>query len=78
MRVPSRSTGLAPRKGSLYKGYSAGARHVDGFVSVGVIESAAVVALGLPVADPVIGLVITLVILKITWDSWYTVRGDPH
>lgn len=49
---------------------------VDGFVSVGVIGSAAVVALGLPVADPVIGLVITLVILKITWDSWHTVRGD--
>jgi divalent metal cation (Fe/Co/Zn/Cd) transporter len=34
------------------------------------------VALGLPVADPVIGLVITLVILKITWDSWHTVRRD--
>jgi cation diffusion facilitator family transporter len=51
---------------------------VDGFVSVGVIGSAAVVALGLPVADPVIGLVITFVILKITWDSWHTVRGDPH
>ncbi|MDQ2982158.1 MAG: cation diffusion facilitator family transporter [Actinomycetota bacterium] len=47
---------------------------VDGFVSVGVIGSAAVVALGLPVADPIIGLVITLVILKITWDSWHTVR----
>ena len=49
---------------------------VDGFVSVGVIGSAAVVALGLPVADPVIGLVITLVILKIAWDSWHTVRRD--
>jgi cation diffusion facilitator family transporter len=48
---------------------------VDGFVSLGVIASAAVVSLGLHVADPVIGLVITLVILKITWDSWQTVRG---
>jgi divalent metal cation (Fe/Co/Zn/Cd) transporter len=47
---------------------------VDGFV----IGSAAVVALGLPVADPVIGLVITLVILKITWVSWHTVRRDPR
>jgi cation diffusion facilitator family transporter len=47
---------------------------VDGFVSLGVLASAAVVALGLNVADPVIGLVITLVILKITWDSWNTVR----
>jgi cation diffusion facilitator family transporter len=48
---------------------------VDGFVSIGVVASAAVVALGLPVADPLIGLAITLVILKITWDSWRTVRG---
>ena len=50
---------------------------VDGFVSVGVIASAAVVAAGVPIADPVIGLVITLVILKITWDSWWTVRAAP-
>jgi divalent metal cation (Fe/Co/Zn/Cd) transporter len=51
---------------------------VDGFVSIGAIGSAAVVALGLPLADPVIGLVITLVILEITWDSLHTVRGDPR
>ena len=49
---------------------------VDGFVSLGVIASAAVVALGVPVADPVIGLVITLVILHIAWESWHTVRGS--
>jgi hypothetical protein len=24
-----------------------------------------------------IGLAITIVILKITWDSWHTVRADP-
>lgn len=42
----------------------------DGFVSLGVVASAALVALGLPRADPFIGLVITLVIFKITWDSW--------
>jgi Co/Zn/Cd efflux system component len=46
---------------------------VDGFVSLGVIASAAVVALGFPRGDPLIGLAITLVILKITWDSWRTV-----
>ena len=46
---------------------------VDGFVSLGVVGSALVVALGAPIADPIIGLVITLVILKITWDSWRTV-----
>jgi len=48
---------------------------VDGFVSLGVIASAAVVALGLQIADPIIGLVITLVIFRITWDSWHTVRS---
>jgi cation diffusion facilitator family transporter len=47
----------------------------DAYVSLAVIASAIVVALGLPVADPLIGLGITLVILKITWDSWRTVRG---
>ena len=36
---------------------------IDGFVS-----------LGAQIADPIIGLAITLVILKITWDSWHTVR----
>jgi cation diffusion facilitator family transporter len=48
---------------------------VDGFVSLGVLLSAAVVALGVPIADPVIGLAITLVILHITWESWLTVRA---
>ena len=46
---------------------------VDGFVSLSVIASAALVAVGLPRADPVIGLAITAVILKITWDSWRVV-----
>jgi cation diffusion facilitator family transporter len=47
----------------------------DAYVSLAVIASAAVVALGLGIADPLIGLGITVVILKITWDSWRTVRG---
>jgi cation diffusion facilitator family transporter len=47
---------------------------VDGFVSLGVVASAAFVAAGAPIADPIIGLLITVVILKITWDSWHTVR----
>jgi divalent metal cation (Fe/Co/Zn/Cd) transporter len=46
---------------------------IDGFVSVGVIATAIAVALGARIADPSIGLVITVVILKITWDSWRTV-----
>ena len=50
---------------------------VDAFVSLGVVGSAVVVGLGIEIADPVIGLAITLVILKIAWDSWRTVR-DHH
>ncbi len=46
---------------------------VDGFVSLGVVASAIGVALGARIADPIIGLLITLVILKITWDSWRVV-----
>jgi divalent metal cation (Fe/Co/Zn/Cd) transporter len=37
------------------------------------VVSAALVALGYPRADPIVGLAITLLILKITWDSWRTV-----
>jgi len=50
----------------------------DGFVSLGVVASAIVVALGFPLGDPIVGLVITLVIFKITWDSWRLVSTtDP-
>ena len=45
----------------------------DGFVSLGVLASAGLVSLGAHVADPIIGLIITLVILRITWQSWRTV-----
>jgi cation diffusion facilitator family transporter len=47
----------------------------DAYVSLAVVASAAVVAVGAPVADPLIGLAITVVILRITWQSWRTVRG---
>jgi cation diffusion facilitator family transporter len=54
----------------------------DAYVSLGVVASAAVVALGAPIGDPLIGLAITLAILRITWQSWKTVRSghvhDPH
>ncbi|HEY3828800.1 MAG TPA: cation diffusion facilitator family transporter [Solirubrobacteraceae bacterium] len=49
--------------------------HADAYVSLAVIASAIVVALGVPIADPLIGIGITLVILRITWQSWGTVRG---
>ena len=53
----------------------------DGLVSLAVVASAILVALGIQVADPLIGLVVTVVILRITWQSYLTVRndpGDPH
>lgn len=50
----------------------------DAYVSLAVVASASVVALGVPIADPLIGLGITLVILEITWESWRTVRGHEH
>jgi cation diffusion facilitator family transporter len=50
----------------------------DAWVSLGVVASAAVVAIGLDIADPLIGLGITLLIVRITWDSWRTVRGAGH
>jgi cation diffusion facilitator family transporter len=49
----------------------------DAYVSLAVVASSAAVAVGLEVADPLIGLGITLVILRITRDSWRTVRGHP-
>jgi cation diffusion facilitator family transporter len=50
----------------------------DAIVSVGVVLSAIVVALGAPIADPLIGLAITALILHITWESFNTVRGKVH
>ncbi len=49
----------------------------DGLVSLGVIGSAIIVALGFQLGDPLIGLAITLVILRITWQSWQTIRASP-
>ena len=47
----------------------------DGFVSLGVVGSAIVVALGFELGDPLIGLAITIVILRITWQL---VAHDPR
>jgi cation diffusion facilitator family transporter len=51
---------------------------VDGFVSLAVVAGAAVVAAGFRLGDPIIGLVITLVILRITWQSIQTLRTQHH
>ncbi|EGJ34145.1 MULTISPECIES: cation diffusion facilitator family transporter [Moorena] len=45
----------------------------DGLVSLAVLVSAVGVALGYSWADPVIGLVITAVLLKIVWESGQTI-----
>ena len=50
----------------------------DAYVSLAVIASAVAVAIGADMADPLIGLAITLIILRITWQSWQTVRGHEH
>lgn len=50
---------------------------VDGYVSLSVVASAATVALGFRLGDPLIGLAITLVILRITWQSIQTIKSDP-
>jgi cation diffusion facilitator family transporter len=50
----------------------------DAIVSVGVVLSAGAVELGAPIADPLVGLLITVLILRITWQSWRTVRGHGH
>jgi cation diffusion facilitator family transporter len=51
----------------------------DAYVSLAVVASAGAVAAGAQVADPLIGLAITLVILRITAQSWRTVRdGHAH
>ncbi len=49
----------------------------DGYVSLSVVASAVVVGLGLTIGDPIIGLIITIVILRITWQSFITVQRDP-
>ena len=46
----------------------------DGLVSLGVVGSALLVWAGLDAADPVIALVITAIILRVTWQAWQTVR----
>jgi len=49
----------------------------DALVSLAVVGSAIVVALGFELGDPLIGLVITVVILRITWQSFQTIKAEP-
>jgi Co/Zn/Cd efflux system component len=43
-----------------------------------VVVSAALVAIGLERADPLVGIAITAVILRVTLASWQTVRYSLH
>jgi len=49
---------------------------IDGIVSLAVVASAVLVYFGLQVADPVIGLLITVVLLRIAWHSFETIRNE--
>jgi cation diffusion facilitator family transporter len=48
---------------------------VDGFVSLGVVVAAGAAVVGVPRADPLVGLAICGLILRITWHAWTTVRA---
>lgn len=50
----------------------------DAYVSLGVVGSAAFVAIGAQIADPILGLAITGLILRITLDSWRTIRDTSR
>jgi cation diffusion facilitator family transporter len=47
----------------------------DGYVSLGVVATALFAAIGFHLADPIIGLVMTAIILRVTWQAWVTVRA---
>jgi cation diffusion facilitator family transporter len=46
----------------------------DGYVSAGIIVSTVFIAIGMPIADPIIGLLITALIFHTTWESWGTIK----
>jgi cation diffusion facilitator family transporter len=49
---------------------------VDGWVSLGVVPVAAATAIGVPRADPIVGLAICALILHVAWQAWQTVQHD--
>jgi divalent metal cation (Fe/Co/Zn/Cd) transporter len=48
----------------------------DAYVSLAVVAAGGAVAVGVPILDPIIGILITVAILRITRDSWLTVHED--
>jgi cation diffusion facilitator family transporter len=49
---------------------------VDAYVSLAVIASAVAIAAGAPILDPVIGLGMTVVILRIAHQSWHAIGAS--
>lgn len=49
---------------------------VDGYVSLSVVASALGLWIGWRLADPLIGLAMVLVILRITWNSWRVIHSS--
>lgn len=49
---------------------------IDGIVSLAVVASALLVYFGLQIADPLIGLSITAILVRIAWQSLETIRND--
>ena len=49
----------------------------DAIISASVLLSAAATALGATLADPIIGLTVTILILRITRQSWHTIHTHP-
>jgi cation diffusion facilitator family transporter len=50
----------------------------DAYVSLAVIASAIAIAADAPILDPIVGLAMTTVILRMTHTSWLTVRGHHN
>jgi len=51
----------------------------DGWLSLAVVGSAIAAALGADIVDPLIGLTVAMLIFRITWQSFNTVRtGEDH
>ncbi len=48
----------------------------DGIVSAGVVLSAILIGLGLPIADPIIGLLITALIVRSSWQSFNMIKNS--
>ena len=49
----------------------------DALVSLGVVASAATGAVGFELGDPIIGLAIAVVILRVAWQSLRTITAEP-